>query len=211
MILKGFKKTYANFVLEINDLNLDKGKIYAIIGPNGSGKSTLAKCIASIINNDNNIKITTVNCAYLPQKVYSFNMTLKKNILLNSKDSNKVNEFINKLDLIQVEGQNAKTLSVGQIAKMSLSRILAKDYDLVILDEPTASMDMKSTLLAEEIIKSYVDNDKTMILITHSIPQAKRLADVTIYMENGLIEEMDNTKKLLSNPANPKTKVFLEF
>ena len=211
MILKGFKKTYANFVLEINDLNLDKGKIYAIIGPNGSGKSTLAKCIASIINNDNNIKITTVNCAYLPQKGYSFNMTLKKNILLNSKDSNKVNEFINKLDLIQVEGQNAKTLSVGQIAKMSLSRILAKDYDLVILDEPTASMDMKSTLLAEEIIKSYVDNDKTMILITHSIPQAKRLADVTIYMENGLIEEMDNTKKLLSNPANPKTKVFLEF
>lgn len=211
MIIKGFKKTYGNFVLEVDDMSFQTGKIYAIIGPNGSGKSTLAKCIASITNADENKTITYANTAYLPSKGYPFNMSLKENIMLNTKDDNKAKELIDKLDLKQVENQNSKSLSAGQTAKMALARILVNNYDLLILDEPTASMDIKSTILAEDIISSYSNNENVIILITHSIAQAKRLADITIYMEDGKIIEIGETNIVLSKPQNPKTKTFLEF
>jgi len=209
MIIHNFTKTYKDFGLDIKDLNLEEGKIYAVVGANGSGKSTLAKCIANIINNDQKIKCVERSVGYLPQKAYGFRMSVKKNISLNTNNEETINKLINRLDISG--DKKSKELSGGQLAKMVLARILVKDYDLLILDEPTAAMDMKSTYTAEELIKEYIDDRKVVLLITHSLPQAKRLANKVIYMEDGKIVEISETNKFFNNPTSNKTKAFIEF
>jgi len=209
MIIHNFTKTYKDFVLDIKDLNLEQGKIYVVVGANGSGKSTLAKCVANIIDNDQKIKCVDTSVGYLPQKAYGFRMSVNKNIGLNTDNEEVINELVSRLDISG--DKKSKELSGGQLAKMVLARIIVKDYDLLILDEPTAAMDMKSTYITEELIKEYLDDNKIILLITHSLPQAKRLADKVIYMEDGRIVEISETDKFFNNPTSNKTKAFIEF
>jgi len=209
MKINNFTKTYKDFRLDINNLVLEEGKIYAVVGANGSGKSTLGKCIGGIVNNDQKIKCVDTSVGYLPQKPYGFQMSVKKNIALNTSDENKINELVNRLDINA--DKKSKELSGGQLAKMVLARSLVKDYHLLILDEPTAAMDMKSTYIAEELIKEYIDDHKIVLLITHSLPEAKRIADKIIYIDNGHIEEINDVNSFFTNPKSEKTKAFIEF
>ena len=91
-----------------------------------------------------------------------------------------------KLKIDHLAGSKAKTLSGGETAKMALARIMMKDYDVLILDEPTAAMDRDSALLAEELIMDYKEKTgATVILITHSLEQAKRVSDQILQIEYG--------------------------
>ena len=209
-----FTKTYgARVVLSLPELELPQGEITAIIGPNGSGKSTLAKVLAGIERADNNRSILPgVFVGYLPQKSFPFRMSTEKNILQNGNDPARAKALMKALGIDALAGQSAKKLSGGETARMALCRILMKRYELLILDEPTAAMDMESTLAAESLIRQYcVETSCGVLLITHSISQARRIADRVIVLHQGRLIEQGESVQVLSKPKQEKTKNFLEF
>ena len=186
------KKTYnGQVVLDIDNFSIEENKTYVITGSNGSGKSTLAKIIANLIPDDNNI-VKSLNLenkyliGYLAQKPYVFDMNLEKNILINNNDKNKCESLIKKFSLEHLRGKSAKKFSGGEQQKMSLARFMMKDYDIVILDEPTSAMDENSKKTAVDIIEEYTKN-KTMIMITHDLPCVEHIADYIIKMDDGKI------------------------
>ena len=85
-------------------------------------------------------------------------------------------------------------------------------YDLLILDEPTTAMDMESTLAAEKLMRETCqEQDCALVLITHSISQARRIADRVIVLHQGELIEQGDCAQVLTEPRQEKTKRFLEF
>jgi ABC-type glutathione transport system ATPase component len=149
---------------------------------------------------------------YLPQKSFPFRMSTEKNILQNGNDPARAAALMKALGIEALAGQSAKKLSGGETARMALCRILMKRYELLILDEPTAAMDMESTIAAESLIRQYcVETGCGVLLITHSISQARRIADRVIVLHQGRLIEQGESVQVLSKPKQEKTKNFLEF
>lgn len=212
MILPAFSKTYHGVkVLDFPGLELQPGKIYAILGANGSGKSTFAKIAAGVLPADQKCRIPG-SVGYLPQKPYAFRMTLRKNILLTAGRPERADELMRTLSLTELKEKRADRLSGGETARMAMARQMMNRYDMVILDEPTAAMDMESTSAAEELILKYVrETGCVLILVTHSLQQARRVADEAIYFHKGRLLENGPTEYVLYHPALAETRKFLEF
>ena len=116
------------------------------------------------------------------------------------------------LSLTDLKGKRADRLSGGETARMAMARLMMKRYDVVILDEPTAAMDMETTSAAEELILKYAkDTGCILILVTHSLQQARRVADEALYFHKGKLLESGGAARLLFSPTHPETKQFLEF
>ena len=213
MKIEAFSKTYeGRQVLDFPGMELEKGKIYAVIGANGSGKSTFAKILGGILLADQRGSVLRAKLGYMPQKNYAFRMTTKDNILLNGKEETRANALMDVLQIRYLEKKRADKLSGGETARMALARLMMGTYDLVILDEPTAAMDMETTLLAENLIGGYVkETGCALILITHSLQQAKRLADEVLYFHKGTLLEAGPAEQVLAEPMQPQTKQFLQF
>ena len=214
MKIASFSKTYeGRVVLDFPGMELQKGKIYAIIGANGSGKSTFGKILSGILRADKKGQLLSDGTiGYMPQKNYAFRMSTKANILLNGKDEDKANALMDAIQIRQLENKRADKLSGGETARMALVRLMMRPYDLVILDEPTAAMDMETTLLSEKLIVEYVrETGCGLILVTHSLQQARRIADEVLYFHKGLLLETGPKEQVLSAPSRAETKQFLEF
>ena len=209
-----FSKTYeGRTVLDFPGMELQPGRIYAVIGANGSGKSTFAKILAGILPADRKGRFTdTASIGYMPQKNYAFRMTTKANILLNSKDASRADSLMDAIQIRHLENKRADRLSGGETARMALARLMMKQYELVILDEPTAAMDMETTLLSEKLIERYVrDTGCALILVTHSLQQARRISDDVLYFHKGILLEAGPKEAVLYKPAKAETNQFLEF
>lgn len=207
-------KTYGKrTVLELPELTLPDGQITAVIGPNGSGKSTFARILAGIERaDDGKTALPGISVGYMPQKSYVFRMSTEKNIRLNGNDPARAAKLMKALGIDTLARQSAKKLSGGETAKTALCRTLMGRYDLLVLDEPTASMDMESTLAAETLIReTCIEQGCAILLVTHSIRQARRLADRVIFLQGGRAVERGETEKVLLTPEEPQTKRFLEF
>lgn len=214
MKIEAFSKTYeGRKVLDFPGMELEKGKIYGVVGANGSGKSTFAKVLAGILRADKRGK--TGNCGrvgYMPQKNYAFRMTTKANILLGGRDEKQAVDLMDSLQLRPLENKRGDKLSGGETARMALARLMMGNYDLVLLDEPTAAMDMESTLLSEQLILDYVRKTGcALILVTHSLQQARRIADELLYFHKGVLLESGPKTRVLETPAMEETRKFLEF
>ena len=194
-------------------MELQSGKIYAVIGANGSGKSTFAKILAGILPADRKGRFTDAErIGYMPQKNYAFRMTTKANILLNGRDESRVNTLMDAIQIRHLENKRADRLSGGETARMALARLMMKRYELVILDEPTAAMDMETTSLSEDMIVNYVrETGCALILVTHSLQQARRIADEVLYFHKGKLLESGSREIVLYEPVKAETKQFLEF
>ena len=214
MKISPFSKTYENrCVLDFPEMELLSGNIYAIIGANGSGKSTFGKIISGILAADHKkTPISGFSIGYMPQKSYAFRMNTKANILLNGNNVQRAGELMDALNIRSLENKRADKLSGGETARMALARLMMKNYDLVILDEPTAAMDMETTILSEQMMVSYAkDSCCALILITHSLQQAKRIADEVWYFHKGTLMEYGPKSQVLNAPQKAETKQFLEF
>lgn len=214
MKIAAFSKTYeGRKVLDFPGMDLQPGKIYAIIGANGSGKSTFAKILAGVVKADRRGKLLTDGTVgYMPQKNYAFRMTTKANILLNGKDTARADRLMEALRLTPLALKRADKLSGGETARMTLARLMMKSYDVVILDEPTAAMDMETTALSEDLIVNYVrETGCTLILVTHSLQQARRIADEVIYFHKGDLLESGPKEQVLHEPQKAETRAFLDF
>ena len=207
-------KTYnRRVVLRLPELEIEPGRITAIIGPNGSGKSTFAKILAGIERSDDKRPLVSgVSVGYLAQKSFPFRMSTEKNILQNGNDPARARELMTALGIEALAGQSAKRLSGGETARMALCRILMRRYDLLVLDEPTTAMDMESTLAAEKLMQETCrEQGCALVLITHSISQARRISDRVLVLHQGELIEQGDSARVLSEPKEERTKRFLEF
>ena len=215
MKISAFSKTYeGRRVLDFPGTELEKGKIYCIIGANGSGKSTFAKLLSGVLAADGRGKTLdgSISVGYMPQKNYAFRMKVRSNILLGKKDEQKAQALMQALQIDHLADKRADHLSGGETARMALARLMMKKYDLVILDEPTAAMDVATTGLAEEEIRRYVqETDCALVLVTHSLRQAQRLADEVLFFHEGRLMESGKAERMLVNPEKPETRQFLDF
>ena len=214
MKISPFSKTYeGRCVLDFPGIELQPGRIYAIIGANGSGKSTFAKILAGVLRPDKKDRLFSGgSIGYMPQKNYAFRMRTKANLLLNGNDMARANALMDAVRIRHLAGKRADRLSGGETARMALARLMMKRYDLVILDEPTAAMDMETSLLAEKIIVEYVKQTGcALVLVTHSLQQARRIAGEILYFHEGKLVETGAVEKVLSAPDQVETKRFLDF
>ena len=212
MILPAFSKTYeGRTVLDFPGMEVEPGKIYAVIGANGSGKSTFAKILAGTLTPDKRFQ-PPEDVGYMPQKNYAFRMSLRKNLLLNGSDEARADELMEAMQLTTLADKRADKLSGGETARMALARLMMKRYELVLLDEPTAAMDMETTLLSEELIVRYVkETGCALILVTHSLQQARRIADAVWYFHKGQLLEHGSKEAVLNQPERAETRQFLNF
>ena len=200
--------------MEFPGMELERGRIYCVIGANGSGKSTFARLLSGVIAADEPGKILEggVSVGYLPQKCHAFRMSVRKNILLGCRDHARADGLMNDLGITHLADARASRLSGGECARMALARLMMKDFDLLILDEPTVAMDVEATAMAEAEMRRYVEKTNcALVLVTHSLRQARRLSDEVLFFHKGRLAEAGPGGKLLSEPERDETRQFLDF
>jgi len=191
--LNGITVKYGNLpVLEDINLKVKNKEFLGIIGPNGGGKTTLLKVILGLIEPvkgdviicGSSSKKALNNIGYVPQ-ISAFDRNfpidvldvvltarLKGNINFfhhyKKKDINKAESILNKLDLYDLKDRQIGQLSGGQLQRVLIARALTMDPKILLLDEPTASVDTASTSAIYEILKD-LNKEKTIIVVTHNL------------------------------------------
>ena len=192
------------YIFEDLNLNFDKNKHTVITGPNGSGKSTLIGLLSGILYPEKGIvKISQCKFGYVGAKPMILNATLRENLLYgNNKNINdeKLIKIIKKFNLFDEEEKynldeviSNKNLSSGQMQKISFSRVLLNDVNVLILDESTANLDQETKTQIYEIISQL---DITIINSTHSIDE---LLDFDIQIK---IQFDKDEKKIINKTKN---------
>lgn len=207
-VSKNFGKIRA---LDDVTLKFSKGEIFTLIGPNGSGKTTLLRILACIEKPDSgnvyingervenkNVNKVKRNTTMVFQKTTLFTTSVYNNIAyglqLRETPKKQVDEAVKKvLELVKLEGYEnrpAKKLSGGEQQRVSLARALVLNTPLLLLDEPTANLDPKSTSIIEEVIRQLNrQNDTTIIVATHNVFQAQNLGEKAALLVNRRIVE----------------------
>jgi len=214
-------------VLDVENLTFDQGKIYCILGLNGSGKSTLLNCIAGMLkyegkiiyNGKEAIEDVRPRLSIMFQKPYMFNASVCDNIVCGLKFRKaeketirrKISKYEKYFDLKDLMNKNARSLSGGETSKVAMLRCAVLETEVILLDEPTASMDLESRINAEELIKSMASTNRTIIMITHDFYQAERIADYIIFLDKGLVIEQGEKNRVLKHPEHPLVKALLNF
>ena len=203
MKFENLHKTYGSrTVLQIPCLEISEGTRLAVIGPNGSGKSTMLKILAGVLKNDGE-KISLSGCGYLPQKSYAFDMTVIKNAesalwdLPRSKRREKAENALRETGMLSLSEAQGRTLSGGEMQRLALARVLAREPKILLLDEPTAALDPISEY---EVYKNFdkLVHGKTAIYISHRLSSC-RFCDRIIVLENGLVVEEGSHEELMEN------------
>lgn len=203
-------------VLEIPGLQFVTGKRYGLIGENGSGKSTLLRLLAGTSKPTSGtiegLEDRTVG--YLPQAPYAFSFSVLKNVELALEGHREAKELAEKalvaVGMESLANARGDRLSGGEAQRMALARVLVRYYEVLLLDEPTSSTDVRSMDLIEQTLREYVqDTHCTLIFSTHSPAQALRLADEVLYLEKGRIVEQGPAQALFHSPQDERTKAFL--
>ena len=216
IILKNVSFKYLNSeyaALNNVSLEIEKGQFVGVLGPSGSGKSTLMDIILGLIKPDvgdiffdqMNVrdlkKLYFIKIGYVPQLTYLTDDTLANNIALGQKEINyekinevikmaNLNELVNKLPkkLESFVGERGEQISVGERQRVGVARALYNDPELLLLDEPTSSLDDASEMKIMETINS-LRNKKTVIFITHKKTLVENF-DQIIHIKNGQIEKI---------------------
>lgn len=206
--------------LSIDSFEFEPNGCYCIIGHNGSGKTTLARCITNTLEGyRGNVELdpSEQRIRYMPQRSYAFYGSAMRNVLLGAgkhddESAGRARYLMERLALSGLAQARAKTLSGGETARMAFARTLMDEADWLILDEPTAAFDIESTLTAEKLIEEYRDEyGAGVILITHSLNQARRVTDQLVFMEAGHIVEFGDTGPVLDHPATAALSRFIEM
>lgn len=203
-------------VLEIPVLQFVPGRRYGLIGENGSGKTTLIRMLAGTGKpTSGSIEgLEGKKVGYLPQSPYAFSFSVLQNVALALNGHGDAKEIAQKaLVSVGMEGMmNARgdRLSGGEAQRMALARVLVRAYEVLLLDEPTSSTDVRSMDLIETTLREYVEKTQcTLIFSTHSPAQALRLADEVLYLEKGRLVEQGLAETLFHSPQDERTKAFL--
>ncbi|MBR3182069.1 MAG: ATP-binding cassette domain-containing protein [Eggerthellaceae bacterium] len=214
-------------VLDADGLTIESGRAYALVGPNGSGKSTFLKVLSGVMDQTSgsvdvsgDVERDALAVGYMPQKSYVFGFSVLKNVsmVLEDRGVNREEAQTRALKALSEVGMEtfAETrgsgLSGGEAQRVALARMLVQDLDVLLLDEPTASMDIAGTLLVEEALERYRERTGCLLVVaTHAPSQARRIAADTVMLALGRIVEFGPTERVLSNPESPEGQEFLSY
>ena len=189
-------------LIDIPNLQFDSKSISVIIGPNGAGKSLLLNLIQGLIlPSAGTIKIKSSikdkSCkkvSIMMQKPSFLRRTTEQNIqfvLELNKDKRKVSylDVLERFDLIAQKKILANKLSGGEKQRLALALAICTNSKILLLDEPTANADPLTTIKIEKIIKEEAIAGKKILLVTHNIPQAKRLGEDIAFIHRGKVLE----------------------
>lgn len=226
-------------VLKGIDFQADTGEVIVIIGPSGMGKSTFLRCINYIerpekgIIEIDNVKVDAEKCTEKEIKQLRLktsmvfqnynifkNKTVIENVMLPMTSVQKIekeiakekaSQYLDQVGLLDKVNEYPSRLSGGQQQRVGIARAMAVNPKLILLDEPTSSLDPELVLGILDILRNLANEHKrTMIIVTHEMSFAKEIADRIIFMDDGRIIEEGTPEKIFSNPQNERTKRFLE-
>lgn len=135
----------------------------------------------------------------------------RKRILkeLRAANEEKALALLNRVGLADKTGNYPCELSGGQQQRVAIARALAMSPDVLCFDEPTSALDPELTGEVLKVIKGLIDEDRTIIIVTHEMGFAKSVSDKIIFMAEGVIEEIGTPEQVFDSPKSPKTKAFL--
>ena len=210
-------------LIDIPNLQFDSKSISVIIGPNGAGKSLLLNLIqglilpsAGIIKIKSSIKDKSCKKVSIMMQRPSFlRRTTEQNIqfvLELNKDKIKVSylDVLERFDLIAQRKILANKLSGGEKQRLALALAIITNSKILLLDEPTANADPRTTIKIEKIIKEEAIAGKKILLVTHNIPQAKRLGQDIAFIHRGKVLEHCDKAVFVNHPKVKEINQFLE-
>ena len=215
---------------------LEQGQVLAIIGSSGSGKTTLLRCLNFLESPDEGeIRVNgkqllagseeelRKNRLHFGLVFQNFNLfpqyTVLENVMLAPKLLNrgtadaireKALSLLDQVGLSHKVGNYPFQLSGGQQQRVGIARALAMNPDILCFDEPTSALDPELTGEVLRVIRGLKNAGNTMIVVTHEMEFAKSVADVVIYMADGVIEEMGTPEEVFEHPQSEKTRSFLQ-
>ena len=236
--VKNIQKSFAGTqVLKGVSFSLEKGQVLAIIGSSGSGKTTLLRCLnfletpdegqilvsgnlltgqnltdAQIRQNRLHFGLVFQNFNLFPQYTVLENITMAPTLLKKAPaDQIRSNALalLEKVGLSQKASAYPYQLSGGQQQRVAIARALALNPEVLCFDEPTSALDPELTNEVLRVIRSLKNQDNTMVVVTHEMDFARSVADVVMYMADGVIEEMGTPEEVFGNPRSEKTRSFI--
>lgn len=224
-----------NAVTAVNnlDIRIDDGELVAITGKSGSGKTTLLNILGgldkatggSVCYDDTDItKLADTALADFRLNKIGFvfqfydlipELTAKENILLPSKLAKKgktdISDTVKKLGVENLLGRYPAQLSGGQQQRVAIARAIAYNPEVVLFDEPTSALDPRLTGEVLDVMRKLADEGTTMVVVTHEMDFARKVANWVVYMEDGVIVEEGPSKEFFSHPKSEKTMAFLHM
>jgi tungstate transport system ATP-binding protein len=218
-------------ILQDVSLRVEKGDMMAVMGPSGAGKSSLLRIINMLdrpdqgtvcINGkdvaDSDRLELQRSMAMVFQKPIPFSMSVYDNVaygmrlrrLPKPEIDAAVRDALRRLDMEGKERQYARSLSGGEAQRLAFARAYVLKPRLLLLDEPTANLDPANARIMERAIRDVNERfGTTIIIVTHSMFQARRLAKLAVFMMDGEVIETGPTERLLEHPSDPRTEKFV--
>ena len=212
--LRGLKAYYGDAeAIKGVDLAYEPNKVTAMIGPSGCGKSTMVRCINRMHEEipharaEGEVKLDELD-------IYGDNVAA--GVRLSGHKSGDMKQTVERSlrgaglwdevkDRLNEPGIG---LSGGQQQRLCIARTIAVEPEVIIMDEPCSALDPVATLKIEELI-SELKQRYTIILVTHNMQQAGRVADTTAFMLTGELVEVDETEKIFTNPSDKRTEDYV--
>ncbi len=218
-------------VLQVDDLEIRRGEIFALVGPSGAGKSTLLRLL-NFLEPPTDGSVFFLDAEFSPDRsvslalrrrvttVFQRPMLLNRSVWANVayglklRGQNHSEALIrDTLERVGLEGlahQKARTLSGGEAQRVALARAMVLKPEVLLLDEPTANLDPYNVGLIEDIVRKLNhDYGTTLVLVTHNVFQARRLARRVALMLDGRLIEVADVETFFESPHDPRTRAFV--
>ncbi|AFA41408.1 GlnQ family glutamine transport ATP-binding protein [Wigglesworthia glossinidia endosymbiont of Glossina morsitans morsitans (Yale colony)] len=231
-----YKKINKVQILNNINLNILSGKVIVICGPSGSGKSTLVRLINRLEEFDNGeifiygkpisnlqgnaLRKLRMKIGFVFQKFNLYeNLNVLNNVALSlikiqnwekEKAHQHAIEKLKEVGLLDKIKSYPHELSGGQQQRVAIARVLASNVQIIIFDEPTSALDPEMISEVMIVIKNLIYYKITMIVVTHEIQFAQKIADQIVFLSSGEILEKSDPKNFFSNPKHPRAKKFLK-
>lgn len=223
-----------NEVLKGINLHIEQGQVVVIIGPSGSGKSTVlrtmnyleeptsGKVIVDGMDLSDKKKLNDVR-AEVGMVFQNFNlfphMTVMENLNLaqtkvrktSMEEAKKIGQaLLDRVGLADKANAYPDSLSGGQKQRVAIARALAMKPKVMLFDEPTSALDPEMVSEVLDVMKSLAEEGMTMVIVTHEMGFAKKVADRVLFVDGGLILEDNTPERVFDAPTNERTKSFLD-